>query len=112
LLVGTGENMGTDVIPSPNRSDQPQKNFEIDPALIIRHHKRTRRGTARIVGHYHSHPDGQALPSSHDQNHNYDPDLVWVIVEVTAEGAQEMKAYFTDRSSGQLTAIPLIQPLS
>jgi len=94
LLIGQGGQV-TKIIPSPNLSATPEKTFEIDPALIIYHQKDCRTGPDKIIGHYHSHPDGQAAPSLHDKQQNYDADLIWVIVSVTEEGAQEMNAFAT-----------------
>lgn len=106
LLLGQGGKI-THMVPSPNLSDQPTKNFDIDPALIIQHQKAGREGSEQIVGHYHSHPDGQAMPSARDQAQNYDRDLIWVIVQVTDGVAQDIKAFATAPQSGQLTAILL-----
>ncbi len=94
ILIGQ-EGCVTEIIPSPNLSDTPEKAFEIDPSLIIDLQKKYRGRPDRILGHYHSHPDGQAAPSHHDQAQNYDRDLIWVIVAVTEKGAGDMKAYAT-----------------
>lgn len=110
LLIGWGDNIVTNIVTSPNLSDHPAKNFELDPALIIQHQKESRLGNDKILGHYHSHPDGQACPSVQDQAQNHDSDLVWVIVQVTGGVALGMNAFATDPKSGQLTAIPLNQP--
>jgi len=90
----------TQVVPSPNLSHQPEKAFEIDPALIIHHQKNCRGGALKIIGHYHSHPNGAAEPSSHDQDQNYDEALIWVIISVTKDGAQDINAFATH--DGQL----------
>lgn len=109
LIIGWGNDGVTTIVPSPNLSDHPAKNFEIDPALIIRHQKESRLGHDRIIGHYHSHPDGQAVPSAEDQDKNHDPDLIWLIVQVTGGEALTMNAFATDSETDQLTAIPLKQ---
>ncbi|MCF6215010.1 MAG: M67 family metallopeptidase [Emcibacter sp.] len=99
ILIGQGGQV-TKVIPSPNLSATPEKSFEIDPALIIHHQRDCRAGSDKIIGHYHSHPDGQAVPSTHDHAQNYDEALIWVIVSVTKKGAQDMNAFATH--DGQL----------
>ncbi len=100
ILIGQGGQV-TKVIPSPNLSATPEKAFEIDPALIIHHQKECRKGPLKIIGHYHSHPNGQAEPSIQDKQQNYDASLIWVIVSVTKVGAQSMNAFATH--NGQLT---------
>jgi len=109
LLIGQGGQVTT-VIPSPNLSDSPEKNFEIDPALIIQHQKKGRAGNDDIIGHYHSHPDGKAQPSARDQAQNYDTSLIWLIVSVTAGGIQDMNAFASKDESGSLESIPLNCP--
>ncbi len=109
LLIGQGGQV-TAVIPSPNLSDSPEKNFEIDPALIIQHQKKGRAGDDGIIGHYHSHPDGEAQPSVRDQAQNYDGDLIWLIVCVTADGPQNMNAFASKDEGGSLAPIPLNYP--
>lgn len=109
LLLGRPDGLVTDIVVSPNLSDDPERNFEIDPALIIALQKEGRLGHGEILGHYHSHPDGPAQPSARDQAHNYDADLIWLIIQVTGGVAQGMAAFATDKKSGQLTAIVLNQ---
>ncbi len=109
LLIGQGGQV-TAVIPSPNLSDSPEKNFEIDPALIIQHQKKGRAGDDGIIGHYHSHPDGKAQPSARDQAQNYDSDLIWLIVSVTEGGIQDMNVFASNDESGYLEPILLNCP--
>ncbi len=85
-----GDIMVTRVRPSrnvatPERSDR----FEIDPETRFRLMREIGEfdrldGAAgeRIVGHYHSHPDHPALPSAHDLEMAFEPDLFWLIVAV------------------------------
>jgi len=44
----------------------PARHFEIDPAALIAAHRAQRAGGRVMVGHYHSHPSGSALPSDED----------------------------------------------
>jgi len=116
LLIGQGGHV-TKVIASPNLSATPEKAFEIDPALIIHHQKATRnqkaprnqkdgcRGPDKIMGHYHSHPNGQAQPSQHDQEQNYDTALIWVIVSISKKGAQDINAFASH--DGQLASVAI-----
>jgi proteasome lid subunit RPN8/RPN11 len=111
LLVGVVEGRAVRVtrveaaknVARPSRRDR----FEIDPrrqfALL-----RTLRGTPeRIVGHYHSHPDAEPVPSVVDRDSVFDPTLVWVIVAVDG-GRVDGAAFRVDTASGDLAAIPLL----
>lgn len=81
LLVGRTVADGiivTGIEPAANLRPEPDR-FELDPAVHLRV-QRMLRGTAeRVVGHYHSHPNGRAEPSATDLAAAHDPDLVWLI---------------------------------
>lgn len=97
----------TAVITSENLASNPENAFEIDPALILAQQKASRQSGGKILGHYHSHPDGTAAPSLQDQKQNYDPGLIWMIVSVNEGGCQEIKTYGTKSATGSLEPIPL-----
>jgi len=67
--------------------------FDVDPRALLRLHRETReRGTA-LVGVWHSHPNGVAVPSATDFAEAHDPSLVWLLTPVTAAGAGAARAY-------------------
>jgi desampylase len=49
-----------------NVSESPQCRFEIDPAALISAEKQARQGGMKILGYFHSHPNGRASPSPDD----------------------------------------------
>jgi desampylase len=49
-----------------NVADDPARMFEIDPAALIAAHKAERAGGPRMIGCYHSHPNGVGEPSERD----------------------------------------------
>lgn len=49
-----------------NVAADPGTRFEIDPIALIAAHRAQRTGGPAIVGHYHSHPRGEASPSARD----------------------------------------------
>src|SRR5256885_11334251 len=69
LLVGTRTPNGvvevTRVHASPNLGRQRDR-FEIDPRLWVDLSRALGKGPHRVVGLYHSHPDGPAQPSAAD----------------------------------------------
>lgn len=51
---------------APNVATSPEDSFEIDPATLITAHRAERAGGPRLVGSYHSHPNGRRTPSPRD----------------------------------------------
>lgn len=112
LIVGRGTGQlvrVTGVEPAANLlADQPDR-FELDPAVRFRVEKDLREagGPDRIVGHYHSHPDGAAEPSAADRAAAFEPDLAWVIVAVAEGQAIHAQAHRLDERRGQFRPVPL-----
>lgn len=65
LLFGTAERI-EGIEPCINVSMQSETSFEIDPSALIAAHKRERAGGVKIIGCYHSHPNGVGALSPHD----------------------------------------------
>jgi proteasome lid subunit RPN8/RPN11 len=86
LLVGrqSGENtLLTRAVHSINVADgDRRRRFEVDPKVRF-DVMRTLEGTDdSIVGHFHSHPDQPAEPSSFDREMIFEPGFLWLIVSV------------------------------
>ncbi|RED15444.1 proteasome lid subunit RPN8/RPN11 [Parasphingopyxis lamellibrachiae] len=79
LLFG-GESRIVSVLPTINIADNPANSFEIDPAALFAAIRNQRGGGERIVGHYHSHPEGPARPSVRDTEMALDTGRLWLIV--------------------------------
>lgn len=54
--------------------------FEIDPQVLIDAHRAMRAGGPRLVGYYHSHPQGLPKPSATDRAQAADDGMIWAIV--------------------------------
>lgn len=92
--LGADDLVLTDIAPSRNVTrGSPRDSFEVDPALRLRLSRSLRGGAETIVGHYHSHPDRPATPSQRDAGAAWEPDLIWLIVAVTAAGSSELAAF-------------------
>ncbi len=63
-----------------NVARDPSIRFEIDPAHLFDAHRRGRAGPDRIVGCWHSHPNGRAEPSRHDREGVSDEGWLWLII--------------------------------
>lgn len=78
LLLGEGSTI-THAHPTANVHSDPATHFEIDPAALIAAHKAEREGGPRILGYYHSHPNGRAEPSPTDRASAAHDGKVWAI---------------------------------
>lgn len=65
LLVGTG-NQIVDVIAVENAAEHKQQAFQIDQQALDTYLPIIRGRGLRLLGFYHSHPNGAAIPSQHD----------------------------------------------
>jgi proteasome lid subunit RPN8/RPN11 len=63
----------------------PATHFELDPAALLAAHREARGGGATVVGHYHSHPSGDAMPSITDAALAPADGAVWLIVAGSGE---------------------------
>jgi proteasome lid subunit RPN8/RPN11 len=95
LLVGDQNLRVTGIVPAANVSTDPEREFELDPAVHIAVLRRLREegGTNRIIGHWHSHPNGRDEPSAKDAAMVSDPGLVWLITAVHDGRAQPLRAF-------------------
>ena len=72
------------MVETPNVSPDPATSFEIDPAALFAALRAERAGGPRLVGHYHSHPNGLASPSLRDAAMALQPGRLWLIVTAGA----------------------------
>jgi len=85
LLIGRGQKIVrvSRVIPADNLEQERQTDrFELDPRVRFAAERAVRGGPDRIVGHWHSHPNGSPYPSPTDIARAYEPELIWLIVGV------------------------------
>lgn len=84
------------VHPTANLAARPDR-FEIDPAAQFALMRALRGAGRRIIGCYHSHPDGRAEPSARDADGAAEEGFVWVIAAV---GRERDMAAFAYRGGG------------
>jgi len=63
-----------------NVAADPARRFEIDPAALFAAHRRARGGGRAVIGHYHSHPSGAAVPSARDAAQAMGDGALWLIL--------------------------------
>ena len=67
------------VQPTDNVAARPGDTFEIDPRALFAALRAERAGGDRLLGHYHSHPNGLAEPSPRDLA-AAEPGKLWLIL--------------------------------
>ncbi|MFM5932199.1 MAG: M67 family metallopeptidase [Novosphingobium sp.] len=66
-------------VPCANVAADPLRQFEIDPAALIAAHRAERAGGERLIGYWHSHPEGHPMPSATDCRHASGDGRIWAI---------------------------------
>ena len=64
---------------TPNVAEDPGRAFEIEPAALFMAIRLERQGGPRLIGHYHSHPNGSSEPSPRDLA-AAEPGRLWLII--------------------------------
>lgn len=103
LLFGTSDRIEA-ALRCGNVASDPRTAFEIDPAALIAAHKAERRGGPAIVGCYHSHPNGAALPSPRDAAAALPDGAFWLIL--AAGQACLFRAVEHGAIEGRFVAVP------
>lgn len=79
ILIGEGGRI-TDVIQASNVHPTPETHFEIDPQALIDAHRAQREGGPKVLGYFHSHPNGLAEPSETDRAMAAGDGMIWAII--------------------------------
>ena len=79
ILLGEGDTI-TAIAPAANVHASPETHFEIDPQALVDAHRDARSGGAKVLGYYHSHPNGLARPSATDEAMATGQRLIWAII--------------------------------
>lgn len=100
LLFGVPQRIES-ALACANVASDPRRAFEIDPVALIAAHRAARHGGPAVIGHYHSHPSGRAIPSPRDAEAAMGDGALWLIMtahearlwRTAAPGAFEPVAY-------------------
>ena len=83
LLLGKGKRIAR-AVPAANVHAEPERHFEIDPALLIAALRQEREGGEQVLGYYHSHPNGAGNLSGEDRACASGDGRVWAIAAAGA----------------------------
>lgn len=79
LLFGSPDRIDA-VQVTENVAENPDRHFEIDPKALFAALRAERAGGAKLVGYWHSHPSGDAMPSATDAAMAEPDGKLWLIV--------------------------------
>ncbi len=97
------------LLPSDNVTAlNPTAHFEVDPALILSTQRALRSEAGAVMGVWHSHPSGAAIPSETDRARATDHRQLWLISAPRA-GVWDTRAYEFLADMGDFHPI-MIQP--
>ncbi len=69
-----------------------RRGYTLSPEDLLEVYRRARREGREVIGYYHSHPDGEAVPSRRDLAEAV-TGVRYLIVEVTQSGVGEMRCW-------------------
>ncbi|HEY0738613.1 MAG TPA: M67 family metallopeptidase [Herpetosiphonaceae bacterium] len=95
------------IVPGHNLHTQPQRHFLLDAQTLLQADAQARAAGDEILGFYHSHPSGGALPSPHDRRDAW-PGYLYLIIAVE-RGAPRYLCAWICQSNGMFQPAP-IQP--
>ncbi len=110
LLVGRdapGAVVVSTAYESANLADDRCATFDVDPGLRLRLQRRVREAGERVVGLFHSHPNGSAAPSDTDRGSIWEDDLVWLIVAVADGVVTETRAFAADQAARDFRSLEM-----
>ncbi|MEO1220761.1 MAG: M67 family metallopeptidase [Pseudomonadota bacterium] len=93
MLLGEAARI-TQFVEAANVHATPCTHFEIDPQALIDAHRAARSGGPKLIGYFHSHPNGSAEPSPTDQEMAPGDAMIWAIA---GEGVIK---FWRDRDEG------------
>jgi proteasome lid subunit RPN8/RPN11 len=113
LLLGTEQGKGrlavSAAVASANLAAEPRRRFEVDPALYLKllYASPASPSAARLIGLYHSHPEGDAAPSRLDAACAWQEGWLWLIVPLKAGRSGEPRCFRLAAMGGPFEAVAL-----
>ena len=90
-----------------NLAEDSANHFLVDPQLHFELLRSLRGSERRIIGCFHSHPNGLSAPSSDDRATAIEPNFVWLIAFGEKADAFGLSAYVFDNAAGEFVSLNL-----
>ena len=91
-----------------NTASDPARHFPVDPQKHFELLRALRGSERRIIGCYHSHPNGLATPSADDRAKAIEQDFVWLIACGEEMGGFDLYGYVSSKPAGGFVPLELL----
>ena len=95
------------LVTAPNVARDPARSFEIDPTTLLAAHRNARGAGHQVIGHWHSHPNGRAEPSTRDAARAIRNGQIWLIIAGSSMTAWAARAGNSGGGPAQFDPVPL-----
>jgi proteasome lid subunit RPN8/RPN11 len=92
--------IGTAIHETANIAENPARHFLIDPQVQFDLMRGLRGKDTRIIGCFHSHPNGDAEPSATDRAEAYETGFLYLIAAGAPDAGFTLRAYVFDDVDG------------
>jgi proteasome lid subunit RPN8/RPN11 len=92
LLAGR-DGLIAQAFPAENIAADPAASYEIDPKEIVRFMRETRTAGLKFLGIYHSHPNGENVPSPRDIELAYYSEEAYFILSPLPDSPHPVRAF-------------------
>jgi proteasome lid subunit RPN8/RPN11 len=79
--------------PAKNAAGQPETKYEIALEELFGLMREIRGGGLELLGIYHSHPNGENIPSASDIERAYYPDAAYIIISPLSDTPKAIRAF-------------------
>ena len=93
--------------PAKNLAKDPADHFLVDPQTHFELLRGLRGSERCIIGCFHSHPNGLAMPSADDRANAIEQDFVWLIASGKELGAFDLFVHVFDEAAGGFVPLEL-----
>lgn len=90
-----------------NLAMDPSNHFLVDPQVHFDLLRSLRGSERRIIGCFHSHPNGLSVPSANDRAMAIEPNFVWLIASGEKADVFVLSAYVFDDRAGDFSPLNL-----
>ncbi len=107
LLGRFGEGSIQTAYPGKNiNTSRPHDRYEMDPLEFLQAQTEAETWGGEVVGFYHSHPNGRAIPSIYDRERAWE-EYLYLIVPVTDGRAGKVRLWQLEASDGPFSEVAL-----
>jgi proteasome lid subunit RPN8/RPN11 len=107
-LIGGRDGLAHTVIPVPNASLSPREFFEMERQAMIDAIISLQRQGLEVIAIFHSHPDSNCMLSDHDIDQATWPDVIYLVISVSAHGEIEIGCWEIEQGAGFAAGLQII----